>query len=93
MGLAQAQPRPAPEFQPEAIRKGASIFAQNCAPCHGARMADPQAAFDLRKFPSDEKSRFLQSVGKGKNGMPPWGDVLNADEIETLWAYVMAGEK
>jgi mono/diheme cytochrome c family protein len=32
-------------------------------------------------------------VGKGKNGMPPWGDVLNADEIETLWAYVMAGEK
>jgi mono/diheme cytochrome c family protein len=80
-------------FAPEQIRKGAGIFAQNCSPCHGARMADPQAAFDLRKFPRDEKDRFVDSVSKGKNAMPPWGDLLQSDDIDALWAYVMAGEK
>jgi len=24
--------------------------------------------------------------------MPPWGDLFKADDIEALWAYVMAGE-
>jgi mono/diheme cytochrome c family protein len=84
---------PAAAFAPETVKKGSGIFSQNCAACHGARMADPQGAFDLRKFPRDEKSRFLTSVTKGKNGMPPWGDLLQGDEIDALWAYVMAGEK
>jgi len=56
-------------------------------------MLDPQGAFDLRIFPRDEKNRFLTSVSKGKNQMPPWGGLLSADEIEALWAYVIAGEK
>ena len=81
------------EFLPEQIKKGAVIFAQNCSPCHGARMADPNAAFDLRKFPTDQKSRFVNSVTRGKNTMPPWGDLFTAEEIDALWAYVMAGEK
>jgi len=24
--------------------------------------------------------------------MPPWDDVLKPDDIEALWAYVVAGE-
>jgi mono/diheme cytochrome c family protein len=31
-------------------------------------------------------------VAKGKNNMPPWGEVLQPDDIEALWAYVIAGE-
>jgi mono/diheme cytochrome c family protein len=81
------------QFSPEQIKRGASIYSQNCAPCHGPQMADSQGAFDLRTFPPGEKSRFLNSVTKGKNQMPPWGDLFNAGEIEALWAYVMAGEK
>ena len=81
------------QFPLEQIKNGAAIFAQNCSPCHGARMADPQAAFDLRKFPPDQKSRFVNSVTKGKNAMPPWGDLFTPEEIDALWAYVMAGEK
>ena len=80
-------------FAPEKIKQGAGIYSQNCGPCHGPRMADPQGAFDLRTFPPDQKSRFLNSVTNGKNSMPPWGGLFNADEIESLWAYVMAGEK
>jgi mono/diheme cytochrome c family protein len=80
-------------FPAEQINKGAAIFAQHCSACHGAHMADPQAAFDLRRFPFDQKRRFANSVSQGKDNMPPWGDLLTPEDIEALWAYVMAGEK
>ena len=77
----------------EQIRKGAALFARNCAPCHGARMADPQSAFDLRKFPPDDKTRFVNVLARGKNAMPPLGGLFAPDEIDALWVYVVAGEK
>ena len=80
-------------FEPEQISKGAALFARNCAPCHGPRMVDPQSAFDLRKFPPDEKTRFVSVLTRGKNAMPPLGGLFAADEIDALWAYVVAGEK
>lgn len=81
------------ELNPAQIRKGSDIYAQNCSPCHGPRMLDPQGAFDLRTFPRDEKNRFLTSVSKGKNQMPPWGGLLSPADIDALWAYTVAGEK
>ena len=80
-------------FAAEQIKQGADIYGRNCAPCHGPRMDDPQGALDLRTFPLDQKDRFLRSVAKGKNAMPPWGDLFKTDEIDALWAYVIAGEK
>jgi mono/diheme cytochrome c family protein len=80
-------------FSPQQIATGADIFARNCSPCHGARMQDPESAFDLRKFPPGEHDRFVRSVTHGKNQMPPWGDLLKSDDIEALWAYVTMGEK
>jgi len=88
----QSQEPPA-EFSPEQIRAGAALFERHCAPCHGSHMADPEAAFDLRTFPHDQQSRFVESVTKGKNSMPPWGGLLKPEDIEALWAYVVAGEK
>lgn len=79
-------------FSAEQVRSGAAIFARNCSPCHGAHMADPQGAFDLRKFPHDQHARFVGSVTEGKNSMPPWRGLLKPEEIEALWAYVVAGE-
>ncbi len=81
-----------PAFPPEQIARGATIFARNCSPCHGPRMRDPESAFNLRNFPHDEHDRFVTSVTRGKNNMPPWGDLLKSDDIEALWAYVIAGE-
>jgi mono/diheme cytochrome c family protein len=77
---------------PEQVQRGASIYARNCSACHGARMRDPQGAFDLRKFPHDERERFMMSVTRGKNQMPAWGDLLKPDELEALWAYVISAE-
>jgi mono/diheme cytochrome c family protein len=80
-------------FPPEQIRLGAELFARNCSPCHGPRMQDPEGAFDLRTFPPGQHARFVNSVSNGKNSMPPWAGLLQPQEIEALWAYVMAGEK
>ena len=74
------------------MQLGASIYARNCSACHGARMLDPQGAFDLRKFPHNERERFVLSVSKGKNQMPPWGGILRPEDIESLWAYVVSAE-
>ena len=80
-------------FSPDQLRAGAEIFERNCAPCHGPQMRDPESAFDLRKFPHNQHDRFVNSVTRGKNQMPPWGDMLKSDEIEALWAYVTVGER
>jgi mono/diheme cytochrome c family protein len=45
------------------------------------------------KFPRGERERFVNSVTRGKNQMPPWGDLLKPEEVEALWAYVAAGGK
>jgi mono/diheme cytochrome c family protein len=76
---------------PEQIRLGADIYARNCSPCHGPRMLDPEGAFDLRKFPRDQRDRFITSVTRGKGTMPPWGDLFKPHEIDALWAYVRSG--
>jgi mono/diheme cytochrome c family protein len=81
------------QFPEEQVKQGAAIYARTCAPCHGTRMRSPEVPADLSKFPADQKNRFVTSVSNGKNQMPPWGGVLQPAEIESLWAYVMAGEK
>jgi mono/diheme cytochrome c family protein len=85
-----SQPR---KVSAKQVSTGAAIFARNCSPCHGAHMADPEGAFDLRTFPHNQHSRFVNSVTNGKNSMPPWGGLLKPGEIEALWAYVVTGEK
>jgi mono/diheme cytochrome c family protein len=90
-GRVAAQER-APEFSAEQIKKGADLFALNCATCHGARMRNPQWAVDLRTFSRDGHARFVDAVANGKRNMPAWDDVLDSEQIEALWAYVIAGE-
>jgi len=87
--IAAAQDAQFPEAK---IRQGSGLFARHCATCHGTRMRNPQWAIDLRTFPRDGHGRFVDSVVNGKRQMPPWEDVLSPDEIEALWAYVVAGE-
>jgi mono/diheme cytochrome c family protein len=83
----------AQSFSKDQIATGAELYAVNCSPCHGARMQDPGAAFNLRKFPRDQRERFVNSVTRGKNQMPPWGDFFNPEQLEALWTYVTAGER
>jgi mono/diheme cytochrome c family protein len=80
-------------FPAEQVKQGAELFARNCSTCHGNRMAKPEwAPVDLREFPREDHARFVDTVTHGIRNMPPWSDVLKPDEIEALWAYVVAGE-
>ena len=90
---ATASAEEARKFTPEQISAGAEIYAVNCSPCHGARLQGLGSAFDLRKFPHDQRERFINSITRGKNQMPPWGDFFKPDQLEALWAYVVAGER
>jgi mono/diheme cytochrome c family protein len=90
---AAAQKSKPQKFSAKQIQAGAELFEDNCSSCHGAHMADPGAAFDLRTFPHDQHDRFVNSVTNGKNSMPAWGGLLKPADIEALWAYVVAGEK
>jgi mono/diheme cytochrome c family protein len=81
------------QFPPEQVTKGAAIYAQHCATCHGNRMVNPPWAIDLATFPRDQRARFVDSVANGVRNMPPWSDVLKPDDIAALWAYLVAGER
>jgi len=86
-----AMSREAPPTADE-VRKGAALFTQMCARCHGLNMvAASNGVFDLRRFPPRERDRFFNSVTRGKNEMPAWGDLLKPEEITSLWAYVRSG--
>jgi mono/diheme cytochrome c family protein len=87
------QPVQAQTFTPEQFKLGSDTYARHCSPCHGSRMKNPEGAFDLPTFPKDGKDRFVRSVSKGKNSMPPWDGLLKPDEIEALWAYVYTGDQ
>ena len=90
---AEAQDPPSPPFTQAQIDKGAEVYSIYCVPCHGAGLDYPGGSFDLRTFPPQQFARFANSVAKGKNNMPPWGEVLQPGEIEALWAYVIAGDE
>ena len=90
---AVAQDAGVKSFTPEQIKKGAALYASHCESCHGVRMIGPPWAIDLNTFPRDKPARFADAVTYGVRGMPPWGDIIKPDEIEALWAYLVAGEK
>jgi mono/diheme cytochrome c family protein len=91
---AQMAPTPANSPQQEAkadpalIDQGKKTYAEKCSHCHGFGMVSAgTVAPDLRKFP-DDKSRFVTTVKLGKNNrMPPWGDILNDEQIDEIWFY------
>jgi len=83
-----------PLNDPELAAQGRQVYALNCARCHGAGMVSVgTAAFDLRRFPLDQKERFVSSVTKGVRVMPAWGGLLKPEQIDALWAYVSSAAR
>ena len=83
----------AQSFPPEQVKRGAELYETHCITCHGPKMRGGEWAADLRVFPKDQRARFVDTVTHGKVAMPPWGDVLKPEEIESLWLYVTMGER
>jgi mono/diheme cytochrome c family protein len=85
-------PTLAAEPSADDIDQGRALYDDNCSSCHGRDMVTSGvAAFDLRRFPKDDESRFRNSVLAGKGGMPAWRDKLSDADLQLLWAYVRSG--
>lgn len=85
--------------QPEALKQGAQLYAQNCAICHGKTgKADGPAARSLKPSPRDfSKGEFkytktdserLQFIKKGKGPMPAWEHTLTDEQITDIITFI-----
>ena len=78
----------------EAIAAGRRAFNQHCGHCHGPNAFNPEPSRDLRRLKrryADETAQvFYGAVAAGRptKGMPTWGDVLDADTIWKIWAFL-----
>ena len=79
--------------QSEKVEAGRETYNQYCLICHGHEMVSPGGgAYDLRKFPKEQRERFNQSVLNGRPpGMPSWKAQLGQKEIEELWSFLLSG--
>ncbi len=86
-GAAHAQT--AARFATASIDQGRDQYHRTCAQCHGRNMVNAgTTTYDLRKFPTDQQERFVNSVTNGKGNMPSFKDALSTEQINALWAYV-----
>jgi mono/diheme cytochrome c family protein len=79
---------------PEAIAAGERLYAKFCLQCHGANGDGVSPRWgrigaDLRKFWRGY-TEFVNIVAAGRpeKRMPPWGSVLDADQINQIGAYL-----
>jgi mono/diheme cytochrome c family protein len=76
-------------FDPALASRGRALFQKNCMQCHGVNMVTAGVqTYDLRKFPLDQKERFVHSVTRGKGNMPALGERFVAEEIDALFEYI-----
>lgn len=69
---------------------GATIFAENCATCHGEDGHGGAGGPDLREMPlAQTEEGAIQQVTNGGGGMPPFGEQLSEEEITDVAAFVV----
>lgn len=73
-----------------AASAGAALYAKKCALCHGddGKMA-VGGAKDLTAS-TLSKDEVVQQIIHGKGSMPPYGDVLSAQEIDQIADYTLS---
>jgi mono/diheme cytochrome c family protein len=73
--------------------KGKMQFEQKCAACHGSDgTAGIGNAANLSISKLDSIT-VMNTISKGKNGMPPFSSQLTPEEIENVAGYVMTLRK
>ena len=86
------QPIPEPPMQTasaDEIAKGGALFG-NCRMCHGNNPTNLTP--DLRRMSADTHAHFQDIVLKGTlrdQGMPQWDDVMNANDVKAIHAYLI----
>jgi quinohemoprotein ethanol dehydrogenase len=74
------------------ITRGAEVFAQNCALCHGQE-ARGGGEKDLRALTPELHAQFKDIVLGGarkEKGMPSFADALSAEDVEAVHGYIIS---
>jgi quinohemoprotein ethanol dehydrogenase len=77
------------------VERGANIYAQNCAMCHGGELLSAGVAPDLRESGVALDLAAFHSVVRGAlltAGMPKF-EKLSEDEVGDVYQYVRAGAR
>src|SRR5205085_6391746 len=85
------EPPPALRASEAQVTRGAQLFAQTCAVCHGQQAIG--GVKDLRHLSRDEHARFNDIVLKGTSqdkGMASFADLLKPDQVDDIHAYLIA---
>jgi cbb3-type cytochrome c oxidase subunit III len=85
-----------PSFAQETAKKGEAIFQEICASCHGndgraqTDMGKKMQAADLSSsgVQQHSDSDLVKTVKNGKGKMPPMGDKLSDDDIQSVVQHV-----
>lgn len=90
--VGEATPVPAPEVEAGDRDNGATIYALNCAVCHGENAAGGSVGPTLvsAEVKAKDDDYYRQVIINGIEGaaMPAWGDRLSAQEIEDVIAFL-----
>lgn len=77
------------EDDPAQVEAGAAVFAANCASCHGADGEGSAVGRPLAGVATEnDRARHITTVTEGRNTMPAFGDVLTAEEIDSVVSFV-----
>jgi cytochrome c551 len=69
---------------------GKTIFAENCAGCHGEDGLGGAGGPDLTTMPlAQTEEGAIQQVTNGGGGMPPFGGQLSEEEISDVASFVV----
>ncbi len=81
------------EDDPAAVEAGMAVFEANCASCHSSDGTGSASGRPLTDIAMQEPDRtvHIASVTDGKGGMPAFGAVLSAEEIDSVISYVRIG--
>ena len=85
-------PEPPPVTASETqITRGAQLFANTCAQCHGQQAMG--GVKDLRRMTRETHGKFNDIVLKGiyqEKGMASFADLLKPDEVDAIHGYLIA---
>jgi quinohemoprotein ethanol dehydrogenase len=73
------------------IQRGATLYSEVCAVCHGPRGVSANS--DLRFMSSETRTRFADIVLRGillDEGMARFDDLLNEEDVAAIYGYLVA---
>ncbi len=85
------RPPLAPAGSEALVERGADLFSEHCAACHGVGAVGGGVTPDLRFMPPEIRGAFSEIVLHGTlvaRGMPALGDRLTAPDLEAILLYL-----